>query len=70
MHLFVCLGVHNQVMSPIKEIIAEPHVGYKNTGFLETSFTSFNYPSKLRINIQYRSIITSFLHACPRVAPR
>ena len=49
MHLYIYLGVHNQVMLPIKEIIAEPHACYKNTGFLETSFTSFNYPSKLRI---------------------
>ena len=50
MYLYIYLGVHNQVMSPIKELIAEPHACYKNTGFLETSFTSFNYPSKLRIN--------------------
>ena len=43
-------------MPPIKEMIAEPHDGYKNTGFLdvcnsktefETTFASFHDPRKL-----------------------
>ena len=43
-------------MSSIKEMIAEPHDGYKNTGFLDvcntkTEFeTTFNDPRKLYVN--------------------